>query len=107
MRTLEAFLCAAVLVSCTSCGTVTSRGQGTVFGAYPLMAVWADLAFIERGTGGQTEDMSGSSVNQVLFLLGGLVCLPFDLAIDVVALPIDLGAWAFGKHKGRRASKDG
>jgi hypothetical protein len=100
MRSFHVCLVASTLIACTSCcGTLVTRGNGTLFGAYPLMAVWADLELMQR-IGGETERLSDVvPITPLMSFFGGLLSLPIDIALDVVALPVDLTAWAFGNHK--------
>ena len=97
MHAFKAQLLAVALVACTSCGTMASRSQNEV-GAYPLMAVWADLSFLAMGVGAE-RGVEAEGIPRVLLLLGGLISLPIDLVFDAVVLPLDLGAWAFGIYK--------
>jgi len=83
------------------CGTVFSRSSPDLFGAYPLLAVEFDLVLISEVSGDGGEAM-GMAAGPAFFFVTGLVSLPFDLAIDVVALPIDLVAWALGYQRDAR-----
>jgi hypothetical protein len=75
-----------------------------MFGAYPFQAVATDGYFISK-TFNAPEEFMGMKAPGPLFLFWGLVSLPVDLAIDVVLLPIDLGAWVFGEYKLGRSAK--
>ena len=81
-----------------SCGTIYSRGGGEQFGRYPLQAVATDLYFISK-TFEPEQEFMGLAANGRLFLLLGLVSLPVDLVVDVVAAPLDVVAWILGAHK--------
>src|SRR5690606_3617788 len=94
--------CFVSLASLSACGTAFSRGQGTVFGAYPFQAVVVDGYFISK-TFNAPEEFMGMLAPGPLFLVWGLVSLPVDLAVDVVVLPIDIGAWIMGEYKDRES----
>lgn len=95
MTRLPAALLAAVLLSgCT--GTMLTRtdaemplaatGSYDAVGGYPFQAVAVDYRLEERSGG------EGDSYNVFL-------SLAVDLVVDVVLLPVDLVAWAFGCEK--------
>lgn len=67
----------------SGCGTVMSRGGDNFFGAYPYQSTATDV-----GMCGSTETIGA-----------GLPSIPFDLILDTVFLPFDLGFWASGQHK--------
>jgi hypothetical protein len=92
---------AAALLVCTSlgsCGTMLTRTTGDAFGAHPFSAVARDCVLISEvvGPGATYADLDWPGP---VLCLGGLVPLPIDLAVDVLALPIDLVAWVAGHRK--------
>ena len=92
------------LASLPACGTAFSRGSGSVFGAYPFHAVAIDGCFMSK-TFNAPESFMGLMVPGPVFLIWGLVSLPVDLAVDVLLLPIDLGAWILGDSKPSRRTQ--
>jgi hypothetical protein len=75
-----------------------TRGSPHLVGAYPLQAVAFDLVFISKVTG-EGGEMMGMAAGPGYFFITGLLSLPFDLALDLVALPIDSLAWACGYRR--------
>lgn len=92
------FACCASLTTLSGCGTIASRGQRSWFGAYPFQGVGVDLVFLSK-TFDAPQDFLGMKAPGSFFLFWGLVSLPFDLVVDAVALPLDVGGWIFGVHK--------
>src|SRR5215813_6083846 len=90
--------CLGLILNGAACGTAYSRGNGTMFGAYPFQAVVIDGYFISK-TFNAPEEFMGMRAPGPLFLVWGLISLPIDVAIDVVTLPIDVGAWIAGCYK--------
>jgi uncharacterized protein YceK len=84
MKTFSLLLLFGVItVMASGCGTVMSRGGENFFGAYPYQSTAADV-----GMCGSTETIGA-----------GLPSFPFDLILDTVFLPLDLGFWVAGQHK--------
>ena len=100
MTHLRVMLCFACSLPLFGCGTVFTRASPDLFGAYPLQAVVFDLAFISK-VGEGSQEFMGMSPNGGWFFVTGVVSLPFDLAIDLVALPVDLVAWTLGATRTR------
>lgn len=95
-RCLSVLLCAGLA---SSCGTGYTRGyERSVFGAYPFYAVGHDFYWIGKAFG-PPQELLGTQAGNAWCFIGGLLSLPFDLVLDAVLLPIDLGAWIAGYHK--------
>lgn len=90
--------CAVPLVIVSGCGSLFSRGMGAPFGGYPFEAVALDAVFICSVGGPGQQVLDQWMTGDVLFFWG-LLSLPFDLLMDTIMLPVDLGAWACGHHK--------
>lgn len=89
-----------ILCSSSGClaGTILTRGDRAVVGGYPFQAVAVDVEMVAKA-GDPPVDTSGVMIGGGTFLFWGLISLPLDLAIDLVATPLDLGFWAFDVHK--------
>jgi len=92
MRSLCVALACLLLAGC---GTFRTRGyNGAVFGKYPLAAAYYDLDWIAEIC--RTQSNQGIGERGWGIALMGLVCLPLDFAVDVVASPLDLAGWVLG-----------
>ncbi len=83
----------ALIIPLSGCGTLMSRGSGSILGAYPFQAVATDVAMM---SGAYESDYEK-------WLMLGLVSTPVDLVLDLVLSPIDLIAWGMGARKERRS----
>ncbi len=97
MRTRTA-LCLLAAAASASCGTLLTRPGGPAFGGWPFAAVAADGELLSKCFGPNQTFFDVDFAGPVL-LLGGLLSLPIDLGIDLLALPIDLVAWTAGNAK--------
>ena len=92
MKNIAALLISAITLSLSSgCGTVSTRYQSfsdkcTFFGGRPYEAVVQDAAICD-------------CASDWTIVLGAIVAMPFDTALDTILLPPDLVAWACGHHK--------
>ena len=96
MRT-RAALCLLATAS-ASCGTLLTRVGDPAFGGWPFAAVVADGELMSKCFGPQ-QTLVDVDFDGPVLLLGGLLSLPLDLGIDLLALPIDLVAWIAGNEK--------
>lgn len=87
-----------LLAAASSCGTVYTRGQVDVVGCYPLQAVVHDVRGIVQVFDPPPASRSRSADSGFVGAQA-LVSLPFDLVLDIVLAPVDLGAWIFGYSK--------
>lgn len=88
------------LAIAASCGTVYTRGRADPFGSWPLQAVVHDVQNIAAAFDPpppSRERTAGSG----FVAMQGFVSLPFDLVIDVVLVPVDVGGWLLGYTKAR------
>lgn len=83
---------------CAACGTLCTRPIEPVFGGAPFAAVAWDVVALTKVLG-PTHRLLDIDWSGPWLFAGGLLSLPIDLAVDVVALPVDLVAWAFGHQK--------
>ena len=83
-------------VASTGCGTAFSRSRHDFLGAYPFEGVAADALMVVGVINPDNEAVA----------LYGLISLPIDLVVDLVLLPADLVAWAFGQSKARPRRDD-
>lgn len=98
IRRHHQLLVLAAGLSGAACGTMGTRTIGPVCGGAPFAAVAWDVVAMTK-VFGPTERLLDIDWSGPWLFTGGLVSLPVDLAIDVVALPFDLVAWAFGHEK--------
>lgn len=93
---LVASLVAAL--GCSACGSLCTRTLGPALGGVPGAAVVWDVMAMSK-VAGPTHRLLDIDWDGPWLFAGGLLSLPFDLAVDVVALPFDLVAWACGHEK--------
>ena len=87
MRTMRAFVAAALILLALGCGTIEARKDGPAFG-FPVYA------------GTRVTAVYGYLLTKMNppWVVLALVSLPFDLALDTVFLPLDLGAGLGGRR---------
>jgi uncharacterized protein YceK len=101
MRAVFPLMLACGCLGLTGCvGTFSTRanGVGDWAGAYPGMAVAADVCLMGQGASELPSDLG----RDVLAL--AIISTPIDLALDTALLPVDLLLWPFGFSKVASAS---
>jgi uncharacterized protein YceK len=111
MKTTRLVMISAVLMlvamSLTGCGTYVTRHNSPCVGKYPYQGACtsggammsAVLPDPDKNSIGGCVSFDFSFEARAFIFVVGAVSLPFDVVVDTLLLPVDIGAWILGEEK--------